>query len=375
MRRLLEVLVVVGLWLCTPLWAEDLVAADRAAVPATEAELRVGVLAPLVGDYASGGEEIRRGIQVAQAQLGEENIPVQVFFEDVCLPAQAVAALKKLVTHDRIEAVVSNYCVIALNAFRPIIEKQRLITFQNSSAPAALVESSQYIYSTWPSIEQEVEAIAEVAGPAAVRRMGIVYLDSPWGLGYAEGLRNLLMKRGLTPSLYVSQGFNVHDFRAEVARIRAAKSAALFVAHAGAQLVSFLKQAQVVNFPGDAIFVPSDNDDVDTVRAAGAAAEGISLFSTESPHLTPMRVQFQERYEKLFSRKPGPISRHAYDQLLLVARAMHECKKDLACAHTRLQSTRNFDGASGTFSMTARRLPERVLYRKQVRDGKFGYPG
>jgi hypothetical protein len=87
-----------------------------------------------------------------------------------------------------------------------------------------------------------------------------------------------------------------------------------------------------------------------------------------------MRTQFQERYEKVFNRTPGPLSRHAFDQLVLLARASFACKRDLACTHARLQSTKNFEGASGTFSITANRLPERQLFRKQVRDGKFVYP-
>lgn len=124
------------------------------------AEIRIGVMAPLTGDYAFAGEEITRGITLAQEQLRTEDISVKISFENACLPAQGVSALRKMIDQDKIEAIAANYCVITLQAIRPIIEKQKLITFQNSSVPADLIGSSPFIFSTWPTIEQEVEAIA-----------------------------------------------------------------------------------------------------------------------------------------------------------------------------------------------------------------------
>lgn len=334
-------------------------------------ELRLGVMAPLTGDYASAGEEIARGITLAQEQLRTEDISVKISFENACLPAQGVSALRKMIDQDEIEALASNYCVITLNAIRPIIEKQGLITFQNSSVPAELIGSSPFIFSTWPTIEQEVTAIARAAGDPTLRRSGLIFLESPWGIGYADAFRNTLAKRGFTPAIDSSQAFDVHDFRTEVTRLQATKSTAILAAHTGAVMVSFLKQAKAMNISGDSIFVPSDNDDQAIVNAAGPAAEGISLFSTEAPEATTVRTQYRDHYYKRYNREPDPLSRHAYDELLLLARAMNACKKDVTCTQARISSTENFAGASGTFSMTTQRFPNRTLYRKQVKNGAF----
>jgi branched-chain amino acid transport system substrate-binding protein len=200
-----------------------------------------------------------------------------------------------------------------------------------------------------------------------------LFLESPWGIGYANAFRQTLAKRGLKPTIDISQAFDVHDFRTEVTRLQATKSQSILAAHTGAVMASFLKQAKAMNIPGNAIFVPSDNDDQAIINAAGPAAEGISLFSTESPHTTPERSRYQAQYEKRYKRKPDPLSRHAYDELLLLGRAMSACKKDVACTQTRIRSTRNFEGASGTFSMTQTGLPDRALYRKQVRNGALEF--
>ena len=168
-----------------------------------------------------------------------------------------------------------------------------------------------------------------------------------------------------------SQAFDVHDFRTEVTRLQATKSTTILAAHTGAVMASFLKQARSMNISSDSIFVPSDNDDQAIVKSAGQAAEGISLFSTESPNATPARLHYQNQYRARYGRAPDPLSRHAYDELLLLARAMHGCNKDVACTQARISATENFAGASGDFSMTSQRFPNRTLYRKQVRNGAF----
>jgi branched-chain amino acid transport system substrate-binding protein len=334
-------------------------------------EIRIGVMAPLTGDYASAGEEIQRGISLASEQLASEGIKVKVTFENACLPAQGVAALRKMVDNDSIDAVASNYCVITLNAIQPLLERLNLITFQNSSVAEQLVQTSPYIYTTWPSIEAEVAAIAQAIGDSAIQRPALIYLESPWGEGYAQAFRNLLSQRGIKLNVDLSQGFDVHDFRSEVTKIQAAKSSSALIAHTGSVMASFLKQAVAMNIPGNSLFVPSDNDDQAIVNAAGRAAEGVSLFSTEGPSDTPGRALFRAAYEKRFNRAPDPLSRHAHDELIIVVRALHACKKDVTCTRSHIAGVKDFDGASGSFSMNSRRIPERALYRKQVKDGAF----
>ncbi len=360
-------------FLATPLLAATALAplpAYTAPSPPSE-EIRIGVMAPLTGDYASAGEEIQRGISLASEQLASAGIKVKVTFENACLPAQGVAALRKMVDRDSIDAIASNYCVITLNAIRPIIEKLNLITFQNSSIAEQLVETSPFIYTTWPSIEQEVAAIAQAMGDSAIQHPALIYLESPWGDGYAQAFRNLLSQRGIKLGVDLSQSFDVHDFRSEVTKIQATKSSSALVAHTGSVMASFLKQAAAMSIPGSMIFVPSDNDDQSIVDAAGRAAEGVSLFSTEGPSETPGRAIFRAAYEKRFNRAPDPLSRHAHDQLMILVRALHSCKKDVACTRSYISGVKDFKGASGSFSMNPRRIPARSLYRKQVKDGAF----
>ena len=337
-------------------------------------DIRIGVTAPLTGAVSSAGQEIQRGIELAKERLRSEQIGVKIIFEDACLPAPAVSAVKKMIESDRIEALVGNYCVIALNALRPIIENEQLLTLHNSSAPEDIVSSSANIFTTWPSIEREVQRMVDTIGEERLERAGIVYLENPWAAEYAKKFRDAVESRGFRLTVNSSQELNQHDFRSDLTKLKSSKTKAALVAHTGEMMVSFLKQARTLKIPGSTFFVPSDNDDQTIIDAAGSAAEGLSLFSAEAPEQTAVQLEYQREYEKRYNRRPDPISRHAYDQLILVARALTKCKRDTSCAEKELGSTRDFEGASGRFSITESGLAERSLYLKQVRNGKFEYP-
>lgn len=336
-------------------------------------ELRVGVLAPLTGDYAAAGEEIARGVNLAKTVLSGEGIEVKVTIEDACLPAQGVSALRKMVEIDKIEAIASNYCVISLNAIRPLLEKNKLITFHNSTVPRELVASSPYVFSTWHSIEDEVASIVGAIGDKALRRAGVVHLVNPWGASFAKSFRERVAALGYQLTIDSAQQVGVHDFRAELARVRSTKSEAILAAHTGDVMASFLKQAYALKIPGTMIFVPSDNDKHEIISAAGPAAEGITLFSTDGPDSTQKEESFRVNFFATYGRNPDPLSRHAYDQLMLLASSMTRCKKDVACAISRLGSTNEYVGASGIFSINEKGLTQRKLFRKQVKKGKLEF--
>jgi ABC-type branched-subunit amino acid transport system substrate-binding protein len=216
--------------------------------------------------------------------------------------------------------------------------------------------------------------MVEFIGEEDLKRSSMLYPASPYGTGYADSFREELRERGFKPILDNPQQHDLHDFRSDLTKLKSSKTKAALVAHTGEMMVSFLKQARTLKIPGSTFFVPSDNDDQTIIDAAGSAAEGVSLFSAEAPEQTAVQLEYQKEYEKRYNRRPDPISRHAYDQLILVARALTKCKRDTSCAEKELGSTRDFEGASGKFSITESGLAERALYLKQVHNGKFEYP-
>jgi branched-chain amino acid transport system substrate-binding protein len=204
-------------------------------------EIKFGIMAPLTGDYASAGLDIQRGADIAVSELKESDINVKLILENACLPAEGVSSIKKLITSDKIDALVSNYCLITLNAILPIVNEYKLITFQNSVSPLELFKQTSYMYATWPAIEEEVQSMINSFSKEELERPAILYLESPWGIAYQKAFEKQLKDKNINLVLSRSQGFGFHDFRTEVAKLKSANTSVVFVGHTGSNLISFFK--------------------------------------------------------------------------------------------------------------------------------------
>lgn len=345
------------------------------SVSAEDREIKIGVLAPLTGEYASAGEHIRQGIELAKETLQPEGIKVKVYFEDACLPADGVRAYKKLTSVDNIDGIASNYCVITLAAIKNFIEKDQLPTMHNSVYPAEMLESSKYIFSTWPAIDDEVAQMANyMIQTVRAKRVGIVSLQSPWGEGYKESFKKLFPLQGGSVAGIETTGFGISDFRSELTRIKGKNPEALLLAQTGSPLAEILKQTRRLGMTVPAV-VSSDADDETIVKAAGDAAEGMTLFSTQNPVETKEQVEFGDKFKKKFQETPTPMSQHAYDQLMIVARALKACDLKRECVPGKISTLGNYKGVSGEFGVDEKGRVKREFYRKEVVRGEIEFVG
>lgn len=334
--------------------------------------LRVGVMAPLTGDFASAGENIRRGIELATADLHRQGVDLTVQFEDACLPATGVAAFKKLVEQDQVQAIVSNYCVVTLAAIRELVERAKIPVLQNSVYPLPLFKDQHYLFSTWPSIDDEVAHTIEVLKAEKKSRLGVLYLITPWGEGYAESVKRQISSIGGTVVSWEATAIGVNDFKSELTRARAAKPDALFIAHTGSMLANLLKQARTAGLDVP-VFAPSDADDQEIVKAAGGAAEGLTLFGTDGPSQSDSMKKFEADFLKQFKTTPNPLARQAFDQLQLMAEALKHCEAQPACTAARLRGSGSHEGVSGKFEITDMGGAQREFFQRQVHDGAFQF--
>ena len=227
------------------------------------------------------------------------------------------------------------------------------------------------LYTTWPSIEEEVESMLSTLEDSQLERPAVLYQESPWGFAYQKAFESQLKNKNKNVVLSRPQGFGFHDFRSEVTRLKSVKPSMVLVAHTGATIVSFLKQAQVMNFKKGIFYAPSDAEDVSILTAAKGNADGLSVFSTESKEETEGRKKFNVAYSSKYNITPTPLSRHAYDQVKLLTYAFKECNKEIDCVKNYLSNLKDFDGASGKFSMKESRLAARKINHKVAEGNQF----
>ena len=108
-------------------------------------EIRVGVIAPLSGNFAALGERVAQGFSIAEDELNADGISnIKVIIEDACDAKSAVSAANKLVEADKIDILGGSFCVAGFVPVIPILEEHKIIGINLAPNPDSVL-GHQYV--------------------------------------------------------------------------------------------------------------------------------------------------------------------------------------------------------------------------------------
>lgn len=137
---------------------------------ATGKSIKVGVILPLSGEGAVFGELVRRGIESAL----KPGIKL-VFEDDVCDPARAVTAYRKLASFDQISLILGPVCASPQKAVAPLLKNsENLLMLPVSSSESVDAQAGGRIFSAQYSIEQESAFIAKQMDKEGLKRAIVI---------------------------------------------------------------------------------------------------------------------------------------------------------------------------------------------------------
>ena len=343
----------------------------QAAPHVAATPIALGVTVPLSGDFASYGDLIRKGVELAREDLAAEGFPTTATYEDACLPATAVAALNKLISVDRIQALAANFCVIAMPAMAPAIERAKLVAFHTASVSDSILDAGKYIFGTNVKVRDEARKLAEYAWRhLGAKTASVMFIATDFGEDYHKHFAQRFQELGGAVLTSDRAAIGVNDFKAELNRIRAKKPDVIFAAHLGLTLGVLLKQKRELGIPSRILGV-YEAEDPSVVQVAQEAAEGIQFFVPEPVEETQAVRTFQARFKQRYSEEPRILARNAYDGTRITVRALAECRMDPECARDRIYQIKDYEGASGRFSFDEDGGVRRELILKTIKSGQF----
>ncbi len=338
---------------------------------AKSTSIRLGMIAPLTGDYGAYGLHIKRGVEIALGELSKRGIPSVMYYEDACLPGRAVSAVSKLTAINKIDGLVGSYCVVGIIPSIPTLEKARVITFHSSVVPQELLDSGQYIFTTNARIGDEATKLAELAfTDLKARKASILYLTSQWGEEYQKYFAKRFSELGGAIVDNESAEIGENDFRAQLTRFKGHHPDVVFIVSVGVNLVNAFKQAHQLGLKAQLLTV-NEAEEQEVLDAAKNFGEGIRFFAPEPMIETEAMKRFGEEFRQRFGREAHPLSRHAYDATILTATALAECRNDHECADKKLYAVKNYSGATGDFSIEEDGGTKREFVLKTIKEGHF----
>ncbi|MFQ5620792.1 MAG: ABC transporter substrate-binding protein [Candidatus Nanoarchaeia archaeon] len=315
--------------------------------------LKIGVIAPMSGDFGSIGQEIERGFSLA-------DLDVEIIYEDACLPKETTSAINKLIHLDQVNMLNGIFCIVSVEPILTISEDRNIMMVASVSDDLLDKEN---LFSTNFAVRDEAFAQAELAIKEH-KTAAILYIRTPFGESYNKNFRNKFEELG--GEVVLSEPLDIYgrDFRTALQKVKAKNPDLMLIAHIGKTLGIILKQTKELGI-GSTLLGNYEAEDQVVIDVAGKSAEGFIISAPKQSN-----TDFDKKYEERYNKPATPIAKNAYDALNLQVNAYKACSGDNKCIKEYISKS-TVNGASGTFTFTKEGTAKKEIMFKQVINGVF----
>ena len=310
-------------------------------------------------------------------------------------PTKAVMVSKKLISRDRVSAIVGPSRSGSGMAVKKQVEKAGVPIMMTVGADAVLWEgkkgnkdfgTAKYIFKTPQRSSTVVQAIADYLKKKGVKKVAILTASDGFGKDGMMQLKNLVPKNGF--ELVASEQFNATDvdMKPQLTKIASANPEVIIVWTIGPAASIISKNHKALGIKAD-LFMNHGTPDPKYIKLAGEASEGdlmpaTKLMTADSlPASDPQKeaiMDFVQRYRAAGLEKEYPLNTHsgyAWDAIYLITMAMEKAKSDdPAKVRDALETIDRYVGISGIFKVTPEDhngLDTSSMVILKVQDGKF----
>ncbi len=333
--------------------------------------IKIGVAIPLSGNYASIGEKVRNGLELAKQDIETKNpgTSVEIIYEDACLPKDITSAVQKLVNIDKVK-VLNQFCAIGLVPSLEITEPNKVISI-GVAANVNDLAGKKYYFSPNFSVKENAVSIADFStSELKVKKAAFIYYNTQFGKDYRKYIGEQFVADGGEIVADEMVNLDVTDFRTNLAKIKLSNPDVIFVTHLTGGLGTIIKQTKDLG-----IQVPLvgnyQNEDPIVLNVAGSAAEGFIISSADPEIIGKNSGGFKEAYRAKHGVVPDVFASNAYDALSLEIPAYLTCKGNADCMAQELHNVANYNGVSGNITIDKNGFASKPTVFKIVKDGKF----
>lgn len=241
-------------------------------------EITIGVSAPLTGEAASYGTDIKNSFIFANRYFAQSRYTL-IFEDDRCRGTDAVTVAHKFIDRDKVTFVSGFGCSGALLAAAPIYNAGHRVTIGVATSAPAISNAGDYIFRTSPSdVDSSRELVRFIAQKH--RRLAIISEQTDYCAGFLNSL-----KESAPDSLSLHVGEfqpGTSDLQATLFRLRSQNPDSLFInTQAEGALAEIVTKLHTMHWNVDlfgAYFVASPS----FLNAVGPLAEGITFVDLPS---------------------------------------------------------------------------------------------
>ena len=361
-------------------------AAAQATQGVNKGELVLGSIQDLSGPLAGFGKQIRLGMLLRVDEINEQGgingRKLKLLIEDSGYdPKKAVLAAQKLVSQDKIFAMVAHLGTAQNNAAMPVQFEKNVLNFFPVTAAREMYEPFHRLKYAFAAtyFDQMRTSLPILVKEKAAKKVCTIYQDDEFGLEVLRGAEAGLKTMNMEFVEKTSYKRGATDFSSQVARMKAASCDMVVLGTIIRETIGTIGESRKTGF--NPVFFGSSASYTDLIhKLGGKAMDGLyATMTVKNPYLDDASkdVSFwANKYKTKFSEDPTVFSVYGYTAIDSFAKAAQKAGANLSTdSFIKAMDTLSippdmFGSAPVSFSPT-KRLGSDLSRLSQITDGRW----
>jgi branched-chain amino acid transport system substrate-binding protein len=194
-----------------------------------QAPIRIGASLSMTGSFAELGQNQLRGYQLCVKHTNEKGgvlgRKVELVTDDDQSQAPvAVRIYEKLITQDKVDAILGPYSSPISEAVASVSEKHRMpMMASNAAATSIFRKGRKFVFMVHSAAEVYLEGLIDIAAKRGLKTVAVLNEDTLFPKATAQGTLEVAKSKGLQVVLAESYPKGTTDFTALLRKVAAAK--------------------------------------------------------------------------------------------------------------------------------------------------------
>jgi branched-chain amino acid transport system substrate-binding protein len=292
--------------------------------------MRFAVMAPLTGDNASYGKNLKNGVNLAAAAInaagGIKGKKISLkFYDDKCEPSEGANVASRIVADGSFYAVMGPVCSAAALAELPVLQRSKLTDIAGDTTSPKLTGRFDNFARTIPSDGQEAEKLVTLATKVLKKtRIAVLSASDDFGQPILQGIQS--GTRSTSARIVDSETFtpgNTKDFTPALTKIASKHPDILLLVGYYNDIGLAVSQFDGAGLQGIPTISTAGVDNPDFISLAGKASEGSTVFSYyDSDNPLPANKEFVKAYQAKYHVLPNEQAAYGYELAFIYRNAI-----------------------------------------------------
>jgi len=291
-----------------------------------QAPIKIGASLSLTGTYAQPGTYQKEGYELCADHLNAKGGLLGrkvefVFYDDQSTPATGVRLYEKLITEDKVDAVMGPYSSPITEAVANVSEKYQKVMVSPLAATTSIFKKGRkYIFMVISPAEAYLEGLVDMAAKRGLKTIAIVNEDTLFTKASAVGVAEIAKKKGMQVVFQEAYPKGNTDFSALLTKIKAANPDVIAASTYFDDAVAISRQMKELNVSAKMYGVTVGGDlpkFYDLLKQNAEYVYGSTQWEGTLPY--PGQKEFVDSYQKKFGREPVYHSAAGYAGCVIYA--------------------------------------------------------